>query len=173
MHLLYSIAITVLRLIAGMSFPSLLSYRRYTYSDSENQYKPYQEQSSVESLSSFDSLHFVPPSGIAPENDLPSFLSAPDRYQSAATSTINDSTIIYSAPSSGFSTPSPSPYSSPHTPRQRSLKYEITDKADALKAEATIKYQEKDFEAAAKLYTYALGYVPSDYVCYSESMWRR
>lgn len=142
------------RLITGIPSPTLLSRRRYTYSDSQDQYNSFVEQPSAASLSSFDSLHFVPPSGIPPDNDMPSFLSAPYRSQSPAPSTISDSTIIYSAPSSEFSTPSPLPYSSPysspspHAPRQRSLKHEITDKADALKAQATSKYQEKDFEAA-------------------------
>lgn len=167
-HYDYDVSFDYRYSIPDSSFP-----RRYTYSDSQDQYNSFVEQPSAASLSSFDSLHFVPPSGIPPDNDMPSFLSAPYRSQSPAPSTISDSTIIYSAPSSEFSTPSPLPYSSPysspspHAPRQRSLKHEITDKADALKAQATSKYQEKDFEAAAKLYTYALGYVPSDYVCYS------
>ena len=63
--------------------------------------------------------------------------------------------------------PPPTPPPTPHP--NRSIQSEITDKANDLKAQATAKYQAKDYAAAAKLYTYALSYVPSDYVCFSAS----
>ena len=103
-HYDYDVSFDYRYSIPDSSFP-----RRYTYSDSQDQYNSFVEQPSAASLSSFDSLHFVPPSGIPPDNDMPSFLSAPYRSQSPAPSTISDSTIIYSAPSSEFSTPSPLP----------------------------------------------------------------
>lgn len=158
---------------------------RYKYSDHVDSYHSEPAQTST-SLSSFDSLQFTPSSGIPPEDDLPSFL-----HYSSGSSAISDSTIYYSAPSSACSTPthsrhsfshffdSDSRHSSPHTPHpsrspptphpNRSIQSEITDKANDLKAQATAKYQAKDYAAAAKLYTYALSYVPSDYVCFSAS----
>ena len=149
---------------------------RYAYSDHVDSYHSEPVQAST-SLSSFDSLQFTPSSGVPPEDDLPSFL-----HYSSGSSAISDSTIYYSAPSSACSTPthychssshffdSGSRHSSPHTLHpNRSIQSEITDKANDLKAQATAKYQAKDYAAAAKLYTYALSYVPSDYVCFSVS----